>query len=97
MPLLTRTGSLQRDAIFFHYPNYAFHGDNRLGSAVHTANWKLIENFDDGSYELYNLAEDISESHNLADSMPDRVAELARRLRQWRDDVDAAMPKRRSR
>ena len=33
MPLLKRTGPLARDAIFFHYPNYAWHGSNRLGSA----------------------------------------------------------------
>ncbi|MCZ6766695.1 MAG: sulfatase, partial [bacterium] len=33
LPLLRQTGSLEREAIYFHYPNYAFHGENRLGGA----------------------------------------------------------------
>jgi arylsulfatase A-like enzyme len=45
-----------------------------------------------GVFELYNLADDISESHDLAASEPDKVAALAKmlggRLREW----DANMP-----
>jgi hypothetical protein len=45
-----------------------------------------------GVFELYNLDEDISEQHDLAASMPGKVADLVRllggRLRAW----DANMP-----
>ena len=94
LPLLTGAGRLQRDAIYFHYPNYAFHGGNRLGGAIRCGDYKLIENFDDGSRELYNLAEDIAESRDLAETQSKRAAELAERLQAWRREVDAAMPAR---
>ena len=40
--------TLRRDAIYFHYPNYAFHKENRLGSAVRSGDFKLIKFYDDG-------------------------------------------------
>jgi arylsulfatase A len=40
LPLFNETGSLKRDAIYFHYPNYAFHGSNRLGGAVRSGRYK---------------------------------------------------------
>ncbi|MBT6154344.1 MAG: sulfatase [Planctomycetaceae bacterium] len=94
MPLLRQTGPLKRSAIFFHYPNYAFHGGNRLGSAVREGDYKLIERFDDGSLELYDLAKDIGEKNNLATEMPNRAAKLRGKLHSWRKDVSAAMPRR---
>ncbi len=92
MPLLRESGTLQRKAVYFHYPNYAFHGRNRLGSAVRRGDYKLVENLDDGSVELYNLAEDLGEEHDLAAAMPDRAAELRHKLHQWRKATGASMP-----
>lgn len=94
LPLLTQTGGLARDAIYFHYPNYAFHGDNRLGSAIRRGDFKLIERFNDGSLELYNLKDDIGESINLAAAQPDRAASLLAQLQAWRRETKAAMPSR---
>ena len=94
MPLLRQTGPLKRSEIYFHYPNYAFHGGNRLGSAIRQGDYKLIERFDDGSLELYDLAKDIGEKNNLASEMPDRAAKLRGKLHTWRKDVSAAMPRR---
>ena len=95
MPLLSSSGGLSREAIYFHYPNYAFHGRNRLGSAVRRGNFKLIENFDDGSVELYNLAEDVSEKRDLAAKMPQMAARLKADLEAWRKASGAMMPRRR--
>ncbi len=92
LPLLEQIRPLKRSAIFFHYPNYAFHGDNRLGSAIREGDFKLIERFDDGSVELYNLREDIGETNNLADERSDVADLLRRKLVAWRDNVGAAMP-----
>ncbi len=95
MPLLRQTGSLRRKAIYFHYPNYAWHGANRLGSAIRQGDYKLIEYLDDGSVELYNLAEDIGEKRNLAARIPDKAAQLKRNLHAWRKATGASMPKSR--
>jgi hypothetical protein len=41
--------------------------------------------------QLFNLRKDIGEQQNLAESMPEKVAELRAKLRAWRKDVDAQM------
>lgn len=92
LPVLTGTGELQRDALFWHYPNFAFHRDNRLGSAIRVGDYKLIEFFADETVELYNLREDLGESRNLAPEEPERVAKLLGRLRAWRAASGAQLP-----
>jgi arylsulfatase A len=92
VPILRGTGKLKRDAIHFHYPNYAWHRSNRLGGAIRAGDYKLIERFDDGSVELFDLKNDMSETIDLAAKMPKRAAELKARLGAWRKHVDAAMP-----
>lgn len=95
MPLLTEKGGLRRSEICFHYPNYAWHGRNRLGGAIRAGDYKLIEYYDDGAVELYNLAEDISETRDLSKRMTDTAAELRQKLDDWLRETDAQMPKRR--
>jgi len=93
-PLLARKGALKRKAIYFHYPNYAFHRSNRLGGAIREGDYKLIKWYDDGSVELYNLAKDISETVNLAKKMPSKAAHLKTRLEAWLVESGAIMPER---
>ncbi|MFT5517730.1 MAG: arylsulfatase A [Rhodothermales bacterium] len=92
MPLLQGTGDLNRDAIFFHYPNYAFHQENRLGGAIRAGDYKLIEFYADGSVELYNVADDISESRDLALEMPDLARSMKASLDSWLAESGARMP-----
>ena len=94
MPLLKQTDPLKRKAIYFHYPNYAWHGSNQLGGAVREGDYKLIERYEDGSVELYNLVDDISEKRDLAGEMPEKAAELKRKLDAWLTKSGAIMPKR---
>lgn len=94
LPLLTETGDLEREALFFHYPNYAWHRSNRLGGAIRAGDYKLIERFDDGSVELYDLSSDLGEQTDLALAEPELAARLQAKLAEWRSDVDAAMPTR---
>jgi arylsulfatase A len=94
LPLLKQTGGLEREAIFWHYPNYAFHKKNRLGSAIRLGNYKLIRRYDDGSLELYDLAEDIGEKRNLSSELPEVAARLNRKLGKWLGEVDAKLPTR---
>ena len=92
LPFLTSGTKPKRDAIFWHYPNFAFHKDNRLGSAIRMGDYKLIEFFDDNSVELYNLKKDIGEKHDLARGKPELAATMRKRLHDWRKENGAKMP-----
>ncbi len=85
---------LDRAALHFHYPNYAWHRSNRLGGAIRAGQYKLIERFDDGSVELYDLEQDLGEETDLAAQEPELAEELRGQLEAWRQHVDAAMPVR---
>lgn len=92
VPLLTGAGGLKREAIHFHFPNYAWHRDNRLGGAIILGDDKLIKRYDGGPSELYDLASDLSETRDLAKERPERAAELERRLDAWLKATGARMP-----
>jgi uncharacterized sulfatase len=85
------SASLDRDALFFHYPHY--YQTTSPVSAVRAGDWKLLEYFEDGHTELYNLASDPGEVTDLADQVPQRAAALHRRLKQWRQEVNAQLPR----
>jgi arylsulfatase A-like enzyme len=51
--------------------------------------WKLIETFDPQGLELYNLADDLGETNNLAAANPELAGDLRRELDAWRQDVGA--------
>lgn len=85
----TPHGSLSRDTLFWHLPHYHH---STPASAIRRGDWKLIEFFETGTIELYNLADDLGESNNLASSQPAKASELKAGLAQWRKSVDARMP-----
>jgi arylsulfatase A-like enzyme len=91
LPLLKGADSLERDAIFWHYPHYGNQGGTP-GSSVRTGDHKLIEFFEDGHIELYNLREDIGEERDLADSEPQVAQQLQDMLVRWREKVQAKIP-----
>jgi hypothetical protein len=59
---------------------------------IEMGDWKLMEFFEDGRLELYNLRDDIGETKNLAATMPDKAKELHARLVAWRAEIKAPMP-----
>jgi arylsulfatase A-like enzyme len=91
VPLLKGTGGQKRKAIYWHYPHYSNQG-GKPGGAVRAGDFKLIEFYEDGQVELYNLRADLGEQHDLAAEMPEKAAELRRMLREWREEVGAVMP-----
>ncbi|MFT5470910.1 MAG: arylsulfatase A [Verrucomicrobiales bacterium] len=91
--LLAGEGKLKRDAIFWHYPNFAWHRGNRLGSAIRMGDFKLLNFFDDDSVELYNLKDDLGEKKNLADEQPELAARMKTRLADWRESSGAKSPR----
>lgn len=96
VPLLRRSGKLERDALFWHYPHYQHYqlGGTTPYGAIRAGDFKLIEFYDDMRVELYNLHDDIGEEHNLAAQMPAKADELRARLHAWRKEVGAQMPTR---
>lgn len=91
VPLLKQTGGLKREALYWHYPHY--HHTTPAG-AIRQGDYKLIEYFDDGRVELYNLKDDLSEQKDLAAAEPEMAAELKQALSRWRKAVGAKMPTR---
>ncbi len=63
-------------------------------ASVIEGDWKLIEFFEDGRLELYNLRTDLRERRNLAKQLPDKARELHAKMQAWRSETKAAMPSR---
>lgn len=91
VPLLRGQGTIKRDALFWHYPHYSNQG-GRPGGAIRKGDRKLIENYEDGRLELFDLRSDPGERRDLAAEFPDEAARLRDQLAAWRASVDAQMP-----
>ena len=94
LPWLLEGKPLEREALYFHYPNYAFHKQNRLGSAIRKGQHKLIHFYDDDSVELYDLKKDLGEKDDLSSSLPETARHLKSMLDQWRSRTRARAPLR---
>ena len=81
---------LSKRNLYFHYPHY--YSTTSPVSAIRSGDWKLLEYYEDGHIELYNLADDLGEVVNLSDRRPDIVEQLTSALKRWRDEVDAQIP-----
>jgi arylsulfatase A-like enzyme len=88
-PLL-RGGSIGRDDLYWHFPHYSNQG-GKPGGALRLGDLKLIEFYETGRHELYDLRRDIGEVRDLAGERPEVVKILATRLDAWRRSVDAQM------
>ncbi|KMT64830.1 sulfatase [Catenovulum maritimum] len=101
--LLNQETKESRD-LFWHFPVYlqAHHAPTdqgqdplfrtRPGSAIRSGNWKLIQYFENNEYELYDLANDVGETNNLAAQNPAKLNELKSKLEAWQQEIGAAIP-----
>ncbi len=90
MPLL-RGETLAPRSLLWHFPHYTNQGSRPAG-AIRDGDWKLIEHFEDGRMELYNVVQDVSETKDRAATEPQRAAELLGKLQAWRQSVGAQLP-----
>ncbi len=91
-----RTGEV-RDTLLWHFPN-----SSAQESTIRIGNYKLVRNyFDEPRLELYQLyttagskavRADIEEANNLAATMPEKAAEMDRRLTELLTEMDASYP-----
>ncbi len=101
VPLIKGSGSLSERPLFWHFPIYLEQGNKetqdslfrtRPGSAIRMGDWKLIEYFEEGDLELYNIKDDISESTDLSINNTEELQELYEILNIWRQQVNAPVP-----
>ena len=78
--------------MFWHYPHYGNQGGTPCG-AIRDGDWKLIEWYEDGRLELFDLQHDLSEQYNLEGLHPDKAEQLQAKLKAWRDRLGATMPR----
>lgn len=81
---------LARERLFWHFPCYV--GKGGPASSVREGDYKLIEFFEDGKKELYNLRDDPGETRDLSAQQPERAAALGATLKAWQRETGAAIP-----
>ncbi len=91
LPALGGAADFNRGPLFWHYPHYGNQGGTP-GCSIREGDWKLIEFFEDGSLELYDLSGDLGETRNLAAEQPEIAGRLHARLVAWRQRVEAKIP-----
>lgn len=88
---------IEHGPIYWHFPGYleSYIPEDTWRttpvSTIRDGDFKLLEFFEDNRIELYNLKEDIGETNNLAQEMPEKTKELHDRLKQWREETNALM------
>ena len=81
-------GALKRDALYWHYPHYSNQG-GIPGGAIRMGDYKLFENYENGTVSLYNLKKDIGESKDLSSLELKKVKNMRNKLHAWYKEVDA--------
>jgi len=82
-----------RGAVYWHFPHYSNHGYQSPGGAIRLGKYKLLEYFENGTVQLFDLENDIGEKHDISKENPETMKKLLRMLHGWRKEVDARMPK----
>ncbi len=91
--------------LFWHFPAYlqsydGLHDEQRDPlfrtrpcSVVLRGGWKLHHYLEDGAVELYHLATDPGERHDLSLARPRKAGEMMEELDRWRREIGADMPR----
>jgi arylsulfatase A len=80
---------LDRDALYWHLPHYHH---STPASAILQGDWKLIEFYETGACELYDLSRDLAEQYDLSATNADRVQTMKTALGHWKKQVAARLP-----
>ena len=82
---------LDRSAIYWHFPHYR-HSPGPY-SIIRDGDFKLIKYYASPTLQLYNLKDDLSETNNLAEKMPEKVKQLNDKLMAHLKSIGAKLPK----
>jgi arylsulfatase A-like enzyme len=84
---------IESRSIYWHFPHYSNHGMHSPGGAIRSGKYKLLEYFENGSVQLFDLENDIGEQNDLSKIEPKKAEELQSELELWRKKVGAEMMK----
>ncbi|HSH93724.1 MAG TPA: sulfatase-like hydrolase/transferase, partial [Roseimicrobium sp.] len=87
---LFRGESIQPRALYWHYPHYSNQG-GKPGAAIREGDFKLIEFYETGRWELFNVKSDFRENRNLMEEQPEVAKKMGAKLDAWRRAVGAQM------
>jgi arylsulfatase A-like enzyme len=87
---LLKKDKMKERPLFWHYPHYSNQGVEP-GSAIRLGKYKLIDNFEKGRQELYDLENDLSEKNDISATNPQKTKELFDLLIDWRTKSGAKM------
>lgn len=81
-------------SLFWHYPNKWGGEGPGIGttSSIRKGNWKMVYWYKDQKKEIFNLRNDISETHDVSAEYPEKVKELSKELGTYLRDVKAQRP-----
>lgn len=87
------TGMIRRprEEFVVHFPHYD-HDPAGPASSLYLGEFKYARFYETGEQVLHNLERDLGERNNLAASLPQKVADLSRRLDTYLRDVRAQLP-----
>jgi len=92
VPLLDGKPFIGHDAIYWHFPHYSNHGNQSPGGAVRVGKYKLLEYFENGTVQLFDLDNDLGEQRDISKENPEMTQKLLKMLQDWRQQTDAKMP-----
>ena len=92
VPLLEGTPYKGHDAIYWHFPHYSNHGNQSPGGAIRVGKYKLLEYFENGTVQLFDLENDLGEQRDISKEKPEITQKLLKMLQDWRKETDAKMP-----
>jgi len=92
VPVLKQTDRLAPRDLFWHFPHYRF--ARGPYSIVRSGDFKLIKWYQEDAFELFNLADDLGETKDLAAEMPEKVRQLDQKLSAWVKSAGAKLPRR---
>jgi arylsulfatase A len=94
VPLLRGSPKLNRPApLFWHYPADTGMWKDRAGGACRDGDFKVVERYQAGSFELFNVKQDPNETKDLSAAMPDKLFELKAKLIDWQKELGIEVPK----
>lgn len=74
LPVLMEGAASPHESFYFQYGSHA---------ALRKGDWKIVREKPNHAWQLYNLANDLSEMHDLAGECPQRVKDLEAAFAEW--------------
>ncbi|MEX0330195.1 MAG: sulfatase [Puniceicoccaceae bacterium] len=82
----------QPRSLVWHFPHYHA-GQWTPGTAMRVGDWKIIQRYETGSFELYNLRDDPGEQDDLTEEQPHVLEVMRSSLEAWHAAMGSGIPR----